>query len=688
MKYMHNYRTYLKTALCALTLLALSLGFSSHAAKKMQGRVVRVVNVEALQGQTVNVPIELDAQGDENAVVFTINFDPAVLTAPTVTLGVDALTATQANDFSQAAIGVIGIGLQLPGGAVFSQGTKQIVNLSFTIPPATPFGVYPVTFGNQIYAPRVADAANVTLTTTFLNGEVRVVPPNPVPRIVTLNPTSAEAGGGGFNLLITGTNFTHTSIVRWNNSVRTTRYISPSQLIAVILSADIASIGTATVTVFNPAPGGGTSNPAQFQITANAPTISGLTPDSATVGSLDLLITVNGANFTAASKVRFNGVELATTFVSSTQLTATIPASLLATAGTGTVTVVTPNPGGGTSNGFPFNVKNLGPTLTNITPRFKNVGDPEFKLNLSGTNFVNGSIVRWGGSDRPTTFVSATSLTADIPATDLATAAVVEVTVFNPAPGGGSSNSVKFFVAGVATNVSAASFLGPELATESIVAAFGSNLATGTQAATSLPLPTSLLDTTVAVVDSAGAERLASQFFTSPGQGNYQLPAGTADGEAVVTVMSGDDKPSVGLIRVSRVVPGVFTANANGSGVAAATILRVKADGSQSFESIVQPDTANPGKWISLPIDLGSANEQVFLVLFGTGFRYRTGLSAVSATIGGTNASVSYAGVAPDFVGLDQSNILLPKSLAGRGEVDVLLSVDGKNSNTVKLNLK
>jgi uncharacterized protein (TIGR03437 family) len=687
MKYTHNYRTAMLLILCALTLFALRMGFSSQAAT-LQGRVIRVVSVDALQGQTVNVSVELDAQGDENAAVFTLSFDPAVLTNPTVTLGVDALTATPSNDFSLAATGVIGIGLQLPGGAVFSPGTKKLINIAFTIPPAAALGVYPVTFGNQIYAPRVADAANTTLPTNFIDGEVRVVPPNPVPRILSLNPSSAEAGGGGFNLSVTGAGFTPGSVVRWGNSPRATRYISPTQLIAVILAADIASAGSVNVTVFNPAPGGGSSNPASFQITANGPKISGVTPDSANAGSPDVVITVNGSNFNSGSKVFFNGVELATTFVNDTQLTATIPASALATAGTGTITVVTPNPGGGASNGVPFTVNNVGPTLTNITPRVKNVGDPEFKLSLTGTNFVNGSIVRWGGGDRPTSFVSATALTADIPASDLATAAIVEVSVFNPAPGGGASNSIKFFVAGVATNVSAASFLGPELATESIVAAFGSNLATGTATADTIPLPTNLLNTTVTVIDSGGTERVASQFFTSPGQGNYLVPQGTADGDGVVTIMSGDNKPSVGLIRVSRVVPGVFTANSNGSGPAAAAILRVKPDGSQAFESMVQADPANEGKYITLPIDLGSGTDKVFLVLFGTGFRFRSALSAVTATIGGTDASIAYAGVAPDFIGLDQSNILIPLSLKGRGEVDVLLKVDGKTSNPVKLNLK
>jgi uncharacterized protein (TIGR03437 family) len=244
---------------------------------------------------------------------------------------------------------------------------------------------------------------------------------------------------------------------------------------------------------------------------------------------------------------------------------------------------------------------------------------------------------------------------------------------------------------GAVASVSAASFSGNEIASESITAAFGSNLATQVQAATSQPLPTQLAGTRVMVKDSAGVERLAPLFFVAPQQINYQLPPGTANGLAVVTVTSGDNKISGGFVQVSRVAPGVFAANANGQGVAAATILRVKADGSQIFEPVARFDQAQ-NQFVSIPIDLGpdlgNATDQVFLILFGTGFRFRTALSAVSANIGGMGAEVLYADLAPGFIGLDQANIRLPRSLAGRGEVDVALTVDGKMANAVKLNVK
>jgi uncharacterized protein (TIGR03437 family) len=237
------------------------------------------------------------------------------------------------------------------------------------------------------------------------------------------------------------------------------------------------------------------------------------------------------------------------------------------------------------------------------------------------------------------------------------------------------------------TSVSAASFTGERLASESIASAFGSSLATTTLVANTIPLPTSLGGTTIKIKDSAGTERLAPLFFVSPTQVNYQVPPGTVTGTATVTVTSGDGTVSTGTAQIASVAPGLFTANASGQGVAAAVALRVKADGSQSAEPIAQFDVAQ-NKFIAIPIDLGPASDQVFLILFGTGIRFRSSLSAVSVKIGGADAQVYYAGAQGNFVGLDQVNVLLARSLSGRGEVDVELTVDGQAANTIKVNIK
>ena len=89
-----------------------------------------------------------------------------------------------------------------------------------------------------------------------------------------------------------------------------------------------------------------------------------------------------------------------------------------------------------------------------------------------------------------------------------------------------------------------------------------------------------------------------------------------------------------------------------------------------------------------MPLSIGDASDQLFLLAFGTGFCNRSTLASVSATIGGTNAEVRYVAAQGSFVGLDQANIRIPSSLAGRGEVNVVLTVDGKCTNTVVINVK
>jgi hypothetical protein len=271
---------------------------------------------------------------------------------------------------------------------------------------------------------------------------------NPLPTISSISPSTAVAGSGGFTLTITGTNFVNGSVVRWNGSDRLTTFVSSTRLEAAIPASDVATAGTASVTVFNPAPGGGTSNTATFTIQASnpAPTITTISPSTTVAGSGGFTLTITGTNFVNGSVVRWNGSDRTTGFVSSTVLTATIPASDVATAGTASVTVFNPAPGGGTSNTAPFTITNPAPTITTISPATAVAGSGGFTLTITGTNFVNSAKVRWNGSDRPTTFVSSTQLTAAIPASDVATAGTANVTVFNPAPGGGESGAVTFTI--------------------------------------------------------------------------------------------------------------------------------------------------------------------------------------------------------------------------------------------------
>jgi len=132
--------------------------------------------------------------------------------------------------------------------------------------------------------------------------------------------------------------------------------------------------------------------------------------------------------------------------------------------------------------------------------------------------------------------------------------------------------------------VSAASYDGTQQAPEAIVAGFGRHLAAEALGATELPLPTILGDTQVRVFDSLGTRRFAPLFYVSPGQINFQIPAGTALGEAQV-VVNRNGIVAAGRVVITSVAPGLFTANSTGSGVPAALAFRLKGSGAQSYEA-------------------------------------------------------------------------------------------------------
>jgi hypothetical protein len=276
-------------------------------------------------------------------------------------------------------------------------------------------------------------------------------PPNPVPSTSAIIPSTVVAGSTGFTLTVTGSNFIRSSVVNWNGTSRGTTFVSATELRAAILTSDVGTAGTAAVTVFNPAPGGGTSNAQTFNILAGTnpvPTTSALEPSSGVAGGAGFVLIVHGGNFVGNSVVRWNGADRITVFESTSVLTAAIPPSDIATAGTAQVTVFNPMPGGGTSNAQTFTISaaNPVPTTSGLNPSSRTAEGPGFTLTVNGTNFIGSSAVRWNGANRTTTFVSGTQLTAAIPASDIATPGTAQVTVVNPAPGGGTSNTQTFTI--------------------------------------------------------------------------------------------------------------------------------------------------------------------------------------------------------------------------------------------------
>ena len=239
--------------------------------------------------------------------------------------------------------------------------------------------------------------------------------------------------------------------------------------------------------------------------------------------------------------------------------------------------------------------------------------------------------------------------------------------------GFGATNINEVFLINTAVTVSAASYGGPPFASQAMVAAFGGNLATTTQAATTSPLPTSLGGTTLRVKDSTGAERLAPLFFVSPHQVNYQIPTGTITGPATMTVMRSDGVVSTGTLQITSAAPSLFTLNQSGAGPAAAL------DG---FTFTLEPFAATR-----------ATGEPNIIAFFGTGLGPDATdvdgdvSASVQVRIDGNPAVVSYAGRAPGFIGLNQLNVVLPAGITS-GVHTVAVTRNGMVSNTVTIAIR
>jgi uncharacterized protein (TIGR03437 family) len=235
--------------------------------------------------------------------------------------------------------------------------------------------------------------------------------------------------------------------------------------------------------------------------------------------------------------------------------------------------------------------------------------------------------------------------------------------------------------------VSAANYTAP-IAQESVASVFGTNLASVTQTARTNPLPTELGGVKVMVRDSAGHERLAPLFFVSPTQLNYQIPPNTPSGSVSVTFLNNGNQTGQSAPMLERVAPGLFAINGTGRGPAAGVLLRQRSTGQQVYE-VLTIYTGSPAQWQTTPVDWSNATDRLFLVLFGTGIRYRSALTSVTATVGGRGQSVLYAGAQGSLVGIDQVNIQLNRAdVLGRGELDVLLNVEGKPTNVVRVRFR
>lgn len=280
---------------------------------------------------------------------------------------------------------------------------------------------------------------------------------SPSPILSSLSPVSIPAGTGPASMSVNGFNFVTSSIVNFNGTALATSYSSPT-LLSVVLTADqVVAPETVSITVTNPPNGisgaGGTSGALTLTITPSSPQqpfVSGISPASAVAGGPGFTLTVNGSGFVQASQnspgsqVTFNLVPAATTFVSATQLTAFILASEISVPGNPYVIVTNPN--GFASAKVNFVVANPQPGGGTVNPPGVPAGTNALLLTVTGTGFTSASVVLVNGNQRTTIFVSSTTLQAMLVAADLDSAGTLNITVTNPAPGGGTTPAIHFAV--------------------------------------------------------------------------------------------------------------------------------------------------------------------------------------------------------------------------------------------------
>ena len=172
---------------------------------------------------------------------------------------------------------------------------------------------------------------------------------NPVPSISQLQPNSVLVGSAPQTLSINGSGFLDESTVTIRGVTHADTFVSSNQITIWLGATDLAEIGTFPIAVINPGPGGGSSNTLDFTINNPVPSISSLSPSTLPAGSNAQTLTINGTGFVRDSSVTFNGAGKTATFVSANQIAIPLSTSDVSTAGSFSVVITNPGPGGGTS---------------------------------------------------------------------------------------------------------------------------------------------------------------------------------------------------------------------------------------------------------------------------------------------------------------------------------------------------
>jgi RHS repeat-associated protein len=269
---------------------------------------------------------------------------------------------------------------------------------------------------------------------------------NPVPILDSVVPNAVMAGSPQGTLTVNGQMFVSGAVVSFAGQNLVTTFVNTTQLSAIVPAALMSQAGLFDINVINPGSGGVPSNTITFAVNNPVPATTSITPASIQLGAGNTALTVNGSNFVGSSTVQWNGISLPTTSASTVQLSTIIPANFLVSAGSFSITVANPAPGGGTSNPQIITVNNPVPSIATISPQTCAPGGGPFAITVNGANFLLSSVVTLNGQPLATTFATSTQLTATVPASYVATSQTAKIAVFNAAPGGGNSTELDLVV--------------------------------------------------------------------------------------------------------------------------------------------------------------------------------------------------------------------------------------------------